>query len=213
MFYFSNNHFQPKREWERLSEANDGAVNHSCFTMITIDTEDCVKELKALTLKYGKEKGISLTQELEELFGSCHPEWKEEVTVPMQTYIRCNGIPHYPLAIGYEKGGELLGWLKRNKYVEEDTSMTEFLYLMGCAEERPLEVRPIVWKTNKQALRKMLEYIYAHNAMTKADMEKLCPMVFVDKTGKRMTLAKNKEVYDPKVNTLMKFLRDLIPHE
>ena len=110
-------------------------------------------------------------------------------------------IEHFPAHIQYEDGVRMLAWLKQMLFIAADTDSASFMYLMGCTNQMPAEVKKIVWTasgSNKQLLRELVEHAYAglieSKACSKADIEKMVPNVFVNAKGESMTLAKNKQV-------------------
>lgn len=103
---------------------------------------------------------------------------------------------HFPPHMNYHQGERILVQLKEKKFVKGNTEPQNFMYLMGCTDERPTDVKPIVWLKNKQLLREMLELWFAklleEKSFTKAKMADICSQVFVDDKGEMIHLAKNK---------------------
>ena len=69
---------------------------------------------------------------------------------------------------------------------------------MGCTDDCPTDIKPIVWLKNKQLLREMLELWFKRlldeKSLNKAKMEAICPHVFIDKKGESIALANNKQI-------------------
>ena len=88
-----------------------------------------------------------------------------------------------------------------------------FLYLMGCTDERPSDISHIKWLKRKQLLREMLELwfnpLFEEKSFKKADMERKCPQIFVDKDNNKMELAKNKPYLSTDSDKLFKFFATL----
>jgi len=104
----------------------------------------------------------------------------------------------FPACLNYEQGKKAFDFLKEGGYVSMDTEPNNFLFQMGCTDERPEKVRPIVWlKTSKQLLREMLEGWFSklieEKSLKKAKMEATCSQVFVDEKGEMIHLPKNKD--------------------
>lgn len=80
---------------------------------------------------------------------------------------------------------------------------------MGCTDERPTDVKPIVWLKTKQLLREMLELWFAkllkEESLKKAKMEAICSQVFIDDKGEMIHLAKNKVVPSQDSDDLKEF--------
>lgn len=103
----------------------------------------------------------------------------------------------FPACLDYDKGTKAFAFLKDGGFVAKDTDPVNFLYQMGCTDERPEKVLPIVWLKNKQLLREMLEgwftKLIAEDALKKVKMEAICSQVFVDEKGEMIHLSKSKE--------------------
>ena len=103
----------------------------------------------------------------------------------------------FPACLDYEKGTKALEFLKGGGYVAKDTDSMNFLYQMGCTDERPEKVQTVVWLKSKQLLREMLEgwfaKLIAEEALKKVKMEAICPQVFVDDNGELIHLSKPRE--------------------
>ena len=103
----------------------------------------------------------------------------------------------FPACLDYEKGTKVLNFLKDGGFVAKATDPMNFLYQMGCTDERPEKVLPIVWRKSKQLLREMLEgwfvKLIAEEALRKAKMEAICSQVFVDEKGEMIHLSKSRE--------------------
>ena len=86
--------------------------------------------------------------------------------------------------------------LKEKGFVERSADPASFLYFMGCLPLEPELLKPIGWMKSKQLLREMLEQAFAEHidngVMRKVELEQLTPACFIDKTGSRIELPKNK---------------------
>lgn len=104
----------------------------------------------------------------------------------------------FPACLDYAQGAKVLQSLKDEGFVPKETEPMNFLYQMGCTDERPDKVQPIVWLKNKELLREMLESWFKialdNKAVKLAKLEAVCPQVFVDAKGEKMNLAKRKVV-------------------
>lgn len=107
-------------------------------------------------------------------------------------------LAHFPPCLDFTQGQAALNFLKEKGFVPSETEPENFLYQMGCREERPDEVRPIVWLKNKQLLREMLEHWYSKlledKALTQTKMATICSQVFVNHDGEIIHLARRKSV-------------------
>ena len=103
---------------------------------------------------------------------------------------------HMPACFGYDKGIGLLRFLKEKGFVERSADPASFLYFMGCLPLEPELLKPIGWMKSKQLLREMLEQAFAEHidngVMRKVELEQLTPCCFIDKTGCKIELSKNK---------------------
>ena len=102
----------------------------------------------------------------------------------------------FPASLDYDKGMKALEFLKDGGFVAKDTDPGNFLYQMGCTDERPEKIQSIVWLKNKQLLREMLEGWFAklivEEVLKKVKMEAICSQVFVDEKGEMIHLPKSK---------------------
>lgn len=105
-------------------------------------------------------------------------------------------LSHFPLCLDTKQGMNILTQLKKKGFVNNNTELDVFLYQMGCTDERPDKIRPIVWLKNKQLLREMLELWFDRllqaQSLKKAKLEAICSQVFIDKQGNMIHLPKNK---------------------
>ena len=105
---------------------------------------------------------------------------------------------HFPPSLDFNQGQAALNFLKEKDFVPSETEPGNFLYQMGCTEESPDEVRPVVWLKNKQLLREMLEHWYSKlledESFTQTKMAAVCSQVFVNEDGDMIHLAKRKSV-------------------
>lgn len=105
-------------------------------------------------------------------------------------------LAHFPACRNYTQGVAILEHLKEKGFVEKNTEPMNFLWQMGCTEERPDKVKPIVWLKTKQLLREMLELwfdrLLQEQSLNKAKIKSVCSQVFIDKQGNMIHLPKNK---------------------
>ena len=87
---------------------------------------------------------------------------------------------HMPACFGYDKGIGLLRFLKEKGFVERSADPDSFLYFMGCLPLEPELLKPIGWMH------------IDNGVMRKVELEQLTPACFIDKTGSRIELPKNK---------------------
>lgn len=120
---------------------------------------------------------------------------------------------HFPSCLTFSQGEAALKFLKENKFVPEDTEPKDFLFQMGCIDDCPTDIKPIIWLTNKQLLREMLELWFKplldEKVLKKAKIEAICPNVFIDKKGESIALAKNKQVGQSDSDKLSTFFATL----
>lgn len=137
-----------------------------------------------------------------------HEEWEEFfLTVLKYEYLKklienvmeaenCSKKTRFPANITFDIAVILLKFLKEKEFIAEDTDSDSFMYLMGCSNEKPRELKKIKFLQNKQILRELLEKAFFSlldgQSLTKAEIERIAPEVFVDKKGKGIKLAKNK---------------------
>jgi len=119
----------------------------------------------------------------------------------------------FPPCRTYEQGNNTLRFLKEKQFIPENTDPISFLYLMGCTDECPSDISHIKWLKNKQLLREMLELwfnpLFEEKSFKKADMERKCPQIFVDKDNKKIKLAKNKHNLSMDEDELFNFFATL----
>ena len=116
----------------------------------------------------------------------------------------------FPACRNYTHGVAILEHLKEKGFVEKNTEPKNFLWQMGCTEELPDKVKPIVWLKTKQLLREMLEQWFGRllqeQSLNKAKIKSLCSQIFIDKQGDMIHLAKNKVVPSQDSDDLKEFL-------
>ena len=120
---------------------------------------------------------------------------------------------HFPACIGYDKGTTLYHNLRLGGFIPKNTKANDFLYLMGCTNEKPKELQPIMWTVEeapKQILREFVMALFKNEienrSVTKAELERIVPHVFVDKNCSPIRLAKNKEVFSNTLDLLLSYL-------
>lgn len=117
----------------------------------------------------------------------------------------------FPACRNYTQSVAILEHLKEKGFVEKNTEPKNFLWQMGCTEERPDKVKPIVWLKTKQLLREMLEQWFGRllqeQSLNKVKIESLCSQIFIDKQGDMIHLPKNKPYPSADSDDLKVFLR------
>ena len=107
-----------------------------------------------------------------------------------------NTPTRFPHCRTNDQGNNTLSFLIEKQFIPKETDTMNFLYLMGCTNECPSVIDPIKWLKSKQLLREMLELwfkpLFDEKSFKKADMERKCPQIFVDKDNNKIELAKNK---------------------
>ena len=120
----------------------------------------------------------------------------------------------FPACLDYEKGTKVLNFLKDGGFVAKATDPMNFLYQMGCTDERPEKVLPIVWLKSKQLLREMLEGWFAtlidEDALKKVKMETICSQVFVDKKGEMIQVPKSREYPSKDSDNIKDFFANIL---
>lgn len=186
-------------------------TNAHCFLLFSMDTDYLVESIKSITQTYGIKKGREVLLN-SGLMLRDQPWWDDEVRKPVEMFFQTNGISRFPSRLDYAKGKKVFVFLKNHGFIAASTKESDFLYLMGCSNERPIGVKPIEWLKTKQLLREMLELwclpMIRSDEMKKSKIEVLCPMVFIIK-GKKAQLAKNKPYMSKETDELKNFFSTL----
>lgn len=118
-------------------------------------------------------------------------------------------LPHFPIHSTKEKGLRLFDNLNNNIYMEADLDC--WLFFMGFVNQKPQNVKPIIWKSTKEQLRVMLRLLLKELIDKKiikvAELEKLTPKIFVNINNKPLKLAKPKEEISKTMDKLIKIFR------
>ena len=166
------------------------------------DDEVGMDKLIAVAFKYPRSERIAIMGFLADYAHEF--ELEKEVVAKIYTLIneksetpeKKHQAKHMPACFGYDKGIGLLRFLKEKGFVERSADPDSFLYFMGCLPLEPELLKPIGWMKSKQLLREMLEQAFAEHidngVMRKVELEQLTPACFIDKTGSRIELPKNK---------------------
>lgn len=116
---------------------------------------------------------------------------------------------HFPLNNTIDEGFRLFNELKEEKFMQ--CSIDSWLFLMGFSEQEPLRVNMIKWLGTKEQLRVMLRMLFDtqinEKALSVADLERLTPLCFIDKKGKPMNLAKQKDEISQRMEKLKEIFR------
>ena len=185
--------------------------NGFCFMMIAIESEDLLNALESYGKIYGKKDACSVYNYFQKL-GRDNPEMNKYVVEPMEEFLEVEDGHHFPECRDVSQGEKLYRMLKDKQFVDESTERLNFLYQMGCTEERPMDVLPIKWLKNKQLLREMLEgwlQPIFNNSFTKAMMERICPHVFINKKGEKLSLSKNKSQLSWESSEMEEFFQNI----
>lgn len=120
---------------------------------------------------------------------------------------------HFPPHIPYDDGRKIMEYLKKEEYIADNTDPESFMYLMGCTNELPSDLRKIVWNSNKQLLRDLIMNAFAglitSETYTKVSLAKIVPHVFVDKNGQDIVLAKNKKIPSTENEKMIEFIKKM----
>ena len=108
---------------------------------------------------------------------------------------------HFPRTLYPGEAERLFVFLMEGGYIGSDTKEKSFMYHLGYLFCSHIKAEPIKWIENKQLLRELLESLYSL-VMSKADIERMAAKCFIDKKGKPMLLAKNKNVPNVKSDNL-----------
>ena len=129
--------------------------------------------------------------------------------VNQETIVNDEHQKHFPYLNSFDKGIRLFNMLVEGEFISKETESNSFLFLMGCSNEEPENLKPIMWMKTKQLLREMLEAAYCVpieiGSVTKAELEQLVPLCFVDKNGEELNLAKPKAVPSRESDKLSNF--------
>ena len=124
-----------------------------------------------------------------------------------------NTPTRFPHCRTNDQGNNTLSFLIEKQFIPKETDTMSFLYLMGCTNECSSVIDPIKWLKSKQLLREMLELwfnqLFEEKSFKKADMERKCPQIFVDKNNNKMKLAKNRPYPSMDSEELIKFFATL----
>ena len=119
--------------------------------------------------------------------------------------------PHFPLINHEEKGRQLYELLIKGQFIEGDTSLACWLYMMGYSNVQPACVKPIVWLKTKEAAQVMLRGVYASliakNELTVARLFQLTEQCFATPDGKPLKLAKPRKELSHDIDLLNNFFR------
>lgn len=141
---------------------------------------------------------------------------KDEVVVDAEVVEDADAIDHFPLLFTTDKLISFRGSLVVHNFIGQDTTNEEFLYYFGHVEYKPDTLAHITWipnKSNKQLLRELIMGMYKPmidlKKVTKANLEKIVPSVFVNTKGVPILLAKEKKVPSWESDKIEEFLATL----
>jgi len=101
--------------------------------------------------------------------------------------------------------------LIKDKFISDSCNYNDFCYIFGNDNYSDKKViKRLMWIKNKQLLRELLEAVKNPN-ITKADMEKVVPNLFINKKGQPIELAKNKKVLNTDSDKIEELIRKIFP--
>ena len=116
---------------------------------------------------------------------------------------------HFPQNHNEAVGKQWFDMLVANGFIERNSELDNWLYLMGFSSAMPTEVMPIVWLKTKETARLMLTRVHGNLLETKeltvGMMGKLTAQCFTYK-GAPLELSKPKKEYSADVDLIEKFL-------
>lgn len=117
--------------------------------------------------------------------------------------IERDDMGHLPLHdYNIEQGRGLYNFLLEHKFISEQTSVDNFLYILGFSDEKPITPCSIHWIRTKELLSILLfDLLYErqikNKRIRKSDLEKRVPDCFIYKKGGKMDLAKRRTEESP----------------
>lgn len=116
---------------------------------------------------------------------------------------------HFPLTGREDEGRQWYEFLMERGFIDGETTLADWLFLMGFSTACPDEVKPIAWLKTVETARLMLRRVYsqliADRRLTVARMEELAAQCFT-KQGVPLRLAKPKREYSQDVEDIERFL-------
>jgi len=112
----------------------------------------------------------------------------------------------FPKKLSIDDATRLRQFLLGQKLIDEDTKESDFIFLFGCGGKET--TKRIKWIGTKQQARELLEGLYKKDLHI-AEIEKLASVVFLDRKGKTMSLAKNKTMPSNISDNILNFLATL----
>ncbi len=116
---------------------------------------------------------------------------------------------HFPLTGREDEGRQWYEFLMERGFIDGETALADWLFLMGFSTACPDEVKPIAWLKTVETARLMLRRVYgrliADRRLTVARMEELAAQCFT-KQGVPLRLAKPKREYSQDVDDIEGFL-------
>ena len=116
---------------------------------------------------------------------------------------------HFPLTGREDEGRQWYEFLMERGFIDGETTLADWLFLMGFSTACPDEVKPIAWLKTVETARLMLRRVYsqliADRRLTVARMEELAAQCFT-KQGVPLRLAKPKREYSQDVDDIERFL-------
>ena len=116
---------------------------------------------------------------------------------------------HFPQNHDEAFGKQWFDMLVANGFIDRNSELDNWLYLMGFSSNLPAEVVPIEWLKTKETARLMITKVHANLLATKeltvGAIGKLTSQCFTHK-GAPLELAKPKKEYSADVDVIEKFL-------
>jgi hypothetical protein len=118
-------------------------------------------------------------------------------------------IPHFPLNKCEEEGKQWFDFLIAKGFIERDSELDCWLYLMGFSSSQPTEVKPIAWLKTVETARMMLRKVHGNlidaKKLSVVKMEELASQCFI-KQGEPLKLAKPKKEISADADEIENFL-------
>lgn len=119
----------------------------------------------------------------------------------------------FPHVFSSEQGINLYQFLIDQGLLAANTNILHALYILGCQEQPPADLRPICWCGSKQYLREVLTAAYhptpEGRPLRSRDLELITPSCFVDTQGKPFHLAKARPEPSQMSDAILQFFETL----
>lgn len=116
---------------------------------------------------------------------------------------------HFPQNHNEAVGKQWYDFLINKGFIERDSELDCWLYLMGFSSSQPSEVKPIAWlktvETARMMIRKVHDNLIESKVISVVKMEELASQCFT-KQGEPLRLAKPKKEYSADADEIANFL-------